>query len=405
MQGYKELVNDMNVITAFDNQILKETMGLHKIKIIGDFDSSALTSKLVDYAHTADFGASPWTGTHWTGQDNPILFSTILTEEGKAAYMKSDNLSNMGCIDYRTDRRASIANDGTSPTLLEVTFDYKTSRDFVIDSNGGITVNIYTEGINDQWMGDYTSPLFNISTEWKTVSYVALLPEGVFKYSPELCSRYWTGSVWFDNVKIEVVSDNDLEEILDEGFSTKLPIKIDTESIQTLALVHSNLEYKSNLVTEGNITYQKKLGNTEIFDIELPAGNSQIVVYSTDNLDSAFLYESTSISKRSGESISNQTLDTRIINPTRIEVQTEDGGIIKFSESYDPRWTLTNDGNLVRSIPLYGSINGFITEPTDGSSIILFPPQENFISGLGISFLAITISFVYTFLIKRQHNP
>jgi hypothetical protein len=99
------------------------------------------------------------------------------------------------------------------------------------------------------------------------------------------------------------------------------------------------------------------------------------------------------------------------INPTlwKVEVNATKPFVLSFAESYDPLWEarVYKDGKLVenvKSIPLYGVINGFCINTTgDNLEIIIrYTPQDWFEIGLVISRITFVTSLFYLFYDWRK---
>ena len=114
---------------------------------------------------------------------------------------------------------------------------------------------------------------------------------------------------------------------------------------------------------------------------------------------------------RSLEDIFNQEPDAvirdyRRIDATRYEVDITSNGpfMLAFGETFDDYWIarIPGSGNI-KSIPLYGVINGYYINRTGNFTVIIeFKPQDWFEIGLGITTLSITVSLVFLICADRK---
>ena len=114
---------------------------------------------------------------------------------------------------------------------------------------------------------------------------------------------------------------------------------------------------------------------------------------------------------RSLEDIFNQEPDAvirdyRRIDATRYEVDITSSGpfMLAFAETFDDFWVarIPGSGNI-KSIPLYGVINGYYINRTGNFTVIIeFKPQDWLEIGLGITALSITASLVFLICADRK---
>ncbi|MEM4625389.1 MAG: hypothetical protein QXJ28_01305 [Candidatus Pacearchaeota archaeon] len=127
-----------------------------------------------------------------------------------------------------------------------------------------------------------------------------------------------------------------------------------------------------------------------------------IFIYSVDNSTSEERLEDLFASEETPAEVLNYSK----INPTlwKVQVNASKPFMLSFAESYDPLWEarVYKDGKLVekvKSLPLYGVINGFWINTTGENLeiVIRYTPQDWFEMGLVIS--GITFAFCIFYLI------
>ncbi|MHA1665149.1 MAG: hypothetical protein ACTSVW_04890 [Candidatus Njordarchaeales archaeon] len=166
---------------------------------------------------------------------------------------------------------------------------------------------------------------------------------------------------------------------------------------------------------EGNLTVKidgkeyevslPQLNWTYIGPIYLEKGKHTIEITSStqSNLDVIWLYSTQKGNETledifaSGEKPA-EIIGYQKVNPTKyvVEVNASKPFMLAFAESYDPLWVAYVNGQKVRSVPLYGVINGFWINQTGPLKITIeYEPQKWFYYGSIISITTLIACITY----------
>jgi len=376
-------------------------------------------------SETLPFPIEPWTVTQWSGASNTLSFWVDKYErfEGvSSAVVESSNISNKGAIDFRTDRRASIeiVEPNRNSIRLYVSVMYKTSDDFIAQE--GLKLDIYTEDINGTWLGDFTSPVFGISSEWRQIYYIVDLPIETARFSPEIVATNFNGKVWFDDFnlayKITSISDGKEALILDENTVAYANFSVNNPSFWVLAMyAQSGAEgIKFSLKTDSTVidlplkASEGKYQWLQTDPIFLNATNYGLKVSSNvpTILNGIILYpwmqDNTKLEMKEPPPIMNYTQISS--SEWVVNVNTTRPFMLGLTETYDLFWTASAEGFSTKSLPLYSVINGFFINKTGSYKLFIkYEPQFYFDVGLGIMATSITVSalLVIVSLEREKH--
>jgi hypothetical protein len=375
-------------------------------------------------SETLPFPIEPWTVTQWTGASGSLIFGVDKNESfegGSSAVIESSNITNKGTIDFRTAHRASIevVEPNKNSIRLYVSVMYKTSDDFITQE--GLKLDIYAEDANGTWLGDFTSPIFGASSEWRQIYYIVDLPIETARFSPEIVATNFKGKVWFDdfNLTYKVTSISDEKEalILDKNTVAYANFSINNPSFWVLAM-------NAQSGSEG-IKLSLKIDSTDI-NLPLKASNGETQWLQTDpiflNATNYSLKVTSNVpSILNGiilypwmqDNIGLETNEPPIINYTQISssewvvnVNATRPFMLGLTESYDPFWTASAEGFSTKSLPLYSVINGFLINKTGSYKLVIkYEPQFYFDVGLWIMATSITVStlLVMVSLEREKH--
>src|SRR5437867_1606041 len=107
-----------------------------------------------------------------------------------------------------------------------------------------------------------------------------------------------------------------------------------------------------------------------------------------------------------GDNGRDTTLDFVKINPTKYQVNIVNNGgpfVLSFAQSYEKGWVASYENKEIKSIPLFGMINGFYVDKAGTFTLTIeYRPQEFFWIGASISIIAIAGIALYLFIL--HHN-
>src|SRR5437867_11120813 len=102
------------------------------------------------------------------------------------------------------------------------------------------------------------------------------------------------------------------------------------------------------------------------------------------------------------------TLDFVKINPTKYQVNIVNNGgpfVLSFAQAYEKGWIASYENKEIKSIPLFGMINGFYVDKAGTFTLTIeYRPQEFFWIGASISIIAIAGITLYLFLYHNEIN-
>src|SRR2546425_597858 len=107
-----------------------------------------------------------------------------------------------------------------------------------------------------------------------------------------------------------------------------------------------------------------------------------------------------------GDNGRDTTLDFVKINPTKYQVNIVNNGgpfVLSFAQAYEKGWIASYENKEIKSIPLFGMINGFYVDKAGTFTLAIeYRPQEFFWIGASISIIAIAGIALYLFILR--HN-
>jgi len=294
----------------------------------------------------------------------------------------------------------------TNPIQLQYKWNFNSENDlyqwksYTPENQFG---SLYYLGLDN---GSLKAELWNSTWGWKTLNspIIPVSPETTYQFDFHV-----TGKNVYD-VQVRIVEYN----------STKTPISARIMSnIGSGNFTWKNINFK--YTPPQNVFYiQMQIQHDHEIKQQIPSilwiKNVTIYKYEPACLDVIWIYSANS-------STLNITLDLfsidktsevknySQINPTlwKVQINATKPFLLSFTESYDPLWEarVYKNGKLVekvKSLPLYGIINGFWINTTGENLqiVIRYAPQDWFETGLIISSLTFIFSLFYLFYDWRR---